>query len=107
MRGPAPGRDLSHLYHYYLHGPAGNRGGSTGSDGVPASQPARKGSGVAGAPPLPEIVLTCLAGGRPAWRVNLAEVADDLESQCLQVRRLPQGGGVASPDTAASGVSGT
>lgn len=76
-------RDLSHLYHYYLHGPAGNRGGGSGPGDGAASQPARKGNN-----PLPEIVLQCLAGGRPAWRVNLAEVADDLESQCLQVRRL-------------------
>ena len=78
-------RDLSHLYHYYLHGPTGNRSGGSGSDGVPASQAAR-----GGAPPLPEIVLQCLAGGRPAWRVNLAEVADDLESQCLQVLATPR-----------------
>ncbi len=67
-------RDLSHLYHYYLHGPQGSR-----SPGQTGSQP-RDGS-------LPEIIIQSINGGRTAWKFNLADVTDDLESQYLQVLR--------------------
>ena len=72
------GRDLAHLYHYYLHGERGNR--------PPAgSQPARD-------PPAhsadrPTISVRYVANGREQWGVDLAAVTDDLESRYLQVRR--------------------
>lgn len=69
-------RDLSHLYHYYLHGPQGSR-----SHGQTGSQP-RDGT-------LPEITVEGVIGGRAAWSVNLADVTDDLESQYLQVPQHP------------------
>ena len=65
-------RDLSHLYHYYLHGPQGSRGHRQ------AGSPARDG-------PLPEITIQCITGSRTAWTVNLADITDDMESQYLQV----------------------
>ncbi len=66
-------RDLSHLYHYYLHGPQGSRGG-----GRAAGSPGRDG-------PLPEITIQCISGSRTVWSVNLADITDDMESQYLQV----------------------
>lgn len=71
-------RDLSHLYHYYLHGPKGNRGSASGGGGGGSSSPARDGS-------QPEIVIRCISGSRTAWTVNLADITDDVESQYLQV----------------------
>lgn len=65
-------RDLSHLYHYYLHGPQGSRGQRQGGN------PGRD-------DPLPEITIRCITGGRTAWTVNLADITDDMESQYLQV----------------------
>ncbi len=76
-------RDLSHLYHYYLHGAEGNRG--SGSQ-RPAQASQRPGAVEAAAQEVkPEIVVQCLAGGRLLWRTKLAEVADDPESQYLKV----------------------
>ena len=72
-------RDLSHLYHYYLHGAEGNRRSKSGSQepadaAAAAAQEAR-----------PEIVVQRLENGRVTWRADLARVADDPESLYLQV----------------------
>ena len=81
-------RDLSHLYHYYLHGAEGNRGSSSSQRPGQASQ--RPGAGDSAAQEAkPEIVVQCLAGGRLLWRTDLAEVADDPESQYLMARPPP------------------
>ncbi|GLC56261.1 hypothetical protein PLESTB_001085700 [Pleodorina starrii] len=75
-------RDLAHLYHYYLHGPAGNVGGAAGAasgrgdDGAPGALP--------GGEVKPEICVEYLVGSRQVWRRQLAEVDDDLESRYVR-----------------------
>ena len=61
-------RSLAHLYHYYLHGEQGNRGGREKSPGD-----------------APSISLECSIGSQHTWQCDLASVSDDLESLYLQV----------------------
>ncbi len=74
MQPAGPGRDLAHLYHYYLHGETGNRA-------PPGSQRAAPQAG------RPAISVRYVASGREQWAVDLTDVADDLESRYLQARQ--------------------
>ncbi|KAG2443092.1 hypothetical protein HYH02_009506 [Chlamydomonas schloesseri] len=105
--GAAVCRDLAHLYHYYLHGPAGNvgaagisaTGGKEGGGKEAAAEGSRAwGSGAAveaagdaagrrelpGGEAMPHIVVEYLVGGRCVWRRPLVEVDDDLETRYVR-----------------------
>ena len=70
-------RTLAHLYHYYVHGPAGRARGR-GQEG---------GGLLPGAPPPPDIALTGVVAGRVVWSTRLADVVDDLESRYLKAAK--------------------
>lgn len=65
-------RDLSHLYHYYLHPDDGKKADQTDNSPEPKFK-------------TPKILIRCMSGSRLAWEVNLAEIADDMESRYQQV----------------------
>ena len=65
-------RDIKHLYHYYLHGSSGRRGGQERSAALK--------DGLA-----PEIVIQCIKNNRLDWRKSLIDVCDDMESKYLEV----------------------
>ena len=68
-------RDIKHLYHYYLHGSSGRRGGQERSAALR--------DGLA-----PEIVIQCIKNNRLDWRKNLIDVCDDMESKYLEVNHV-------------------
>ncbi|PNW82785.1 hypothetical protein CHLRE_06g294050v5 [Chlamydomonas reinhardtii] len=105
--GAAVCRDLAHLYHYYLHGPAGNvdaaraapgkDGGLAGKDAAAAGAAGASGGGVGGGSAgsggqrelpggeaMPHIVVEYMVGGRCVWRRPLVEVDDDLETRYVR-----------------------
>ena len=65
-------RDIKHLYHYYLHGSSGRRGGQ--------ERLAALKDGLA-----PEIIIQCIKNNRLDWRKSLVDVCDDMESKYLEV----------------------
>lgn len=69
-------QELAHLYHYYLHGEAGNRDGNTASGGL-----------LPNGEPLPNITLEYLTEGRSMWKRRLVEVDDDLETRMLRAQK--------------------
>ncbi|GIL94923.1 hypothetical protein Vretimale_1033 [Volvox reticuliferus] len=73
-------RDLAHLYHYYLHGPAGNLDNST----VTASRDSAAPGVLPGGETKPIIAVEYMEGLRQLWQRDLAEVDDDLESRYVR-----------------------
>ncbi|GLI61005.1 hypothetical protein VaNZ11_003267, partial [Volvox africanus] len=73
-------RDLAHLYHYYLHGPAGNLDNGT----VTASRDGAAPGILPGGEIKPIITVEYIAGSREVWQRDLAEVDDDLESRYVR-----------------------
>lgn len=69
-------RELAHLYHYYLHGEAGN-----------SSTEAQTGGLLPNGEPLPAIVLQRMADTSVVWERRLTEVEDDMETRMLRAQR--------------------
>ncbi|KXZ46758.1 hypothetical protein GPECTOR_41g723 [Gonium pectorale] len=87
VSGTAVCRDLAHLYHYYLHGPAGNTGARApgGAAGGARGDPAP--GFLPGGEAVPNIVVEYLDGGQPAWQRRLMDVDDDLESRYVRAAK--------------------
>lgn len=65
-------REFAHAYHYYIHGPGGNRGGDVApSSGVPRLR----------------LEVCWHLDDRVLWRTDLSSVADDLETRMLRQAR--------------------
>lgn len=71
-------RELAHVYHYYLHGEAGNRVREEGAE-CPTVLPNGE--------PLPNIVLRHALDSRVLWERKLTEVDDDLETRMLRAHK--------------------
>jgi structural maintenance of chromosomes flexible hinge domain-containing protein 1 len=71
-------RELAHVYHYYLHGEAGNR---VREEGMAAPTVLPNGE------PLPNIVLRHALDSRVLWERKLMEVDDDLETRMLRAHK--------------------
>ena len=80
-KGERTAAALAHLYHYYLHGPAG-RGGGGGGGGGGTSGGDEDAANPRALPP-PAITLRGVVGSKTVWTRDLADVDDDPESAHL------------------------
>ena len=74
-------RELAHLYHYYLHGEAGNK------IPQPPVSPNAPPCTLPNGEPLPCIALRHASDARVLWQRSLVDVDDDLETRILRAHK--------------------